>query len=210
MSACRPRTWILLAALVALSGCAVRTTPETRRTGASAGESVAHGAIPGLAELDVLLASPAIGPGLGAGLGAYVDRCEDKLARVPGASIERIAEDTILVHFDADLLFEVGAATLGPDARTSLDQAAAVFVGQPQTAILAQGHTDASGDSQLNLALSEQRAGAVRSYLVQHGVDADRILALGYGEGHARRDNDSASGRRLNRRVDLLLKAKRR
>jgi OOP family OmpA-OmpF porin len=48
----------------------------------------------------------------------------------------------------------------------------------------------------------------VMNYLVAQGVDATRITALGYGEAHPVADNDTASGRSLNRRVDLLLKAK--
>ena len=77
-----------------------------------------------------------------------------------------------------------------------------------KTAIISQGHTDSTGSEEHNQGLSERRAQSVVNYLVGVGVDASRITALGYGENHPVADNDTTEGRSLNRRVDLLLKAK--
>ena len=65
------------------------------------------------------------------------------------------------------------------------------------------GHTDSVGDEGYNQQLSEQRAQAVKDYLVKGGVGADRISVVGYGETQPRGPNDTVEGRRLNRRVEI-------
>ena len=94
------------------------------------------------------------------------------------------------------------------DSQAALNGAAGVFLEYRKTAIIAQGHTDSTGSESYNQELSERRAKAVMNYLVGQGVDATRITSLGYGEAHPVADNDTPGGRSLNRRVDLLLKAK--
>ena len=64
-------------------------------------------------------------------------------------------------------------------------------------------HTDATGDASVNLKLSQRRADAVRKYLVQSGVDQDRVQAHGYGETQPLGDNATDEGRRANRRVEF-------
>ncbi|MGH9363017.1 MAG: OmpA family protein, partial [Thermoanaerobaculia bacterium] len=71
-----------------------------------------------------------------------------------------------------------------------------------------QGHTDSVGSDAYNEQLSERRASSVERYLTQRGVDGRRIAAEGYGEGYPVASNQTQSGRQLNRRVDILLKAK--
>jgi len=219
--------WRSLAALLLLgllAGCAgqrrePRVPAETRVTqrdktvkGAAIGAATgaAAAAILGARELDEILAGSAIGAGIGAGVGAYMDRQEERLVRIPGTSVERVAEDMILLRFDSDILFEVGSSMLDAAARRSLDAAADALIEQPKTAIVSQGHTDATGSEESNLSLATRRAEAVRNHLIGRGVDPGRITAIGYGEGYPVAGNDSAEGRRRNRRVDLLLKAKAR
>jgi outer membrane protein OmpA-like peptidoglycan-associated protein len=209
-------TVVVLCALVA--GCASlqqqrgeRTTSRDK-TGKGAAIGAAGGAVLGAVlgegELDEILAGAAIGAGIGAGVGAYMDAQEEKLARIPGTTVERVGDDMLLVHFDSDVLFEIDSAALSGDSLWALDQASSVFLEYPKTAIIAQGHTDSTGSEEYNQRLSERRAGAVLGYLVSRGVDAARITALGYGENHPVATNDTADGRSRNRRVDLLLKAK--
>jgi outer membrane protein OmpA-like peptidoglycan-associated protein len=196
-----------------MQGGGERTTSRDKTTtGAAigaAGGAIA-GAVLGEGELDEVLAGAAIGAGIGAGVGAYMDAQEEKLARIPGTTVERVGDNLLLVRFESDVLFAVDSAVLSPASRSSLDSAARVFVDYPKTAIIAQGHTDSSGTEEHNQALSERRAAAVVSYLVGRGIDASRITALGYGEGSPIESNDSSAGRQANRRVDLLLKAKAR
>ncbi len=65
------------------------------------------------------------------------------------------------------------------------------------------GHTDAEGDAQLNLRLSQQRADQVAKHLVRYGVSPDRVVARGYGESQPLVSGDSAQGAGANRRIEF-------
>ncbi len=212
-------TVLVLAASV-LAGCSfIRDerqpyTTKRDKTAKGAGIGAAAGAaaavLHGEREADEILAGAAIGAAVGAGVGVYMDRQEEKLARIPGTYVERVGDNLLLVRFDSEILFEVDSALLDASGRGTLDQVADVLIEYPKTAAVVQGHTDSSGSEQHNQQLSERRADAVRAVLIGSGVDDDRLTAVGYGEGFPVADNDSASGRQRNRRVDILLKAKAR
>ena len=71
--------------------------------------------------------------------------------------------------------------------------------------MIIEGHTDNVGSEDFNLGLSQRRADAVRSYLLQQGVDASRIEASGMGEGVPVASNGTATGRQQNRRVEIII-----
>jgi outer membrane protein OmpA-like peptidoglycan-associated protein len=204
-------------ALSVIVGCATHQSGQQRTTsrdktgkgaaiGAAAGAVL--GAVTGEGEADEILAGAAIGAGIGAGVGAYMDHQEEKLARIPGTSVERVGKDTLLIHFSSDILFEVNSSILEGGARYTLDEVGAVLMEYPKTAVVVQGHTDSTGSESYNQTLSERRAGAVMNYLIGRGIDSARMTAIGYGESQPVASNDSANGRQLNRRVNILLKAK--
>ncbi len=209
---------ILIASLFA--GCATtapqpeRQERETKRdrTAKGAGIGAAAGAaaavLKGKREADEILAGAAIGAVVGGGIGAYMDHQQEKLARIPGTSVERVDQDTLLVHFDSDVLFPVNSASLDSDGQGTLEDVAGVLEEYPKTAVIVQGHTDSTGSEEHNQGLSDRRASSVRAYLVSRGVDDGRVAAVGMGEGYPVASNDSESGRQQNRRVDILLKAK--
>jgi outer membrane protein OmpA-like peptidoglycan-associated protein len=207
--------------ILLLSGCAMFqqqkneervTSRDKTKKGAAIGavSGAVLGAVIGEGELDEILAGAAIGAGIGAGIGVYMDRQEEKLAQIPGTTVERVGPDMLLVHFDSDVLFSINSANLNELSRTALDDASDVFNEFPKTAIIAQGHTDSSGSESHNLSLSEMRAKSVANHLMMQGIHYTRITAVGYGEGHPVASNNDAVGRSMNRRVDLLLKAKAR
>lgn len=205
---------VLIASLFA--GCATTAPRQERvtkrdRTAKGAGIGAAAGAaaavLKGEREADEILAGAAIGAVVGGGIGAYMDAQQEKLARIPGTSVERVGEDTLLVHFDSDVLFDVNSASLDSDGRATLEDVAGVLEEYSKTAVVVQGHTDSTGSEEHNQALSDRRASSVRGYLVSRGVDADRVAAVGMGEDYPVASNDSESGRQENRRVDILLKA---
>jgi OOP family OmpA-OmpF porin len=101
--------------------------------------------------------------------------------------------------------FETDSARLTTDSLRSLDRVARWLLEHAAARVEIGGHTDSTGDAELNFRLSEQRAEAVRAYLVAQGVDADRLLARGYGETLPIADNSVAEGRARNRRVELKL-----
>ncbi|HEX5760688.1 MAG TPA: OmpA family protein [Thermoanaerobaculia bacterium] len=213
---------VVAAALLAACTGGGGDAPRTRRNepymtkrdktvkGGSIGAVVgAAGAVAaGKREADEILAGAVIGAGVGAGIGAYMDAQEEKLARIPGTTVERVDEETLLVHFDSDVLFDVDSATIDSSGRDALEQVAEVLSEYRKTAVVVQGHTDSTGSEEHNERLSERRATSVERYLEQRGVDGGRIIAEGYGEGYPVASNASESGRQLNRRVDILLKAK--
>ena len=71
--------------------------------------------------------------------------------------------------------------------------------------MVVEGHTDSQGAAAFNQDLSQKRAESVRSYLVSHGIAADRITAQGFGPSRAVADNTSAEGRANNRRVEIVV-----
>jgi outer membrane protein OmpA-like peptidoglycan-associated protein len=220
-------TGAALAALLALTtfiGCAGGggDAPRTRRNepymtrrdktlkgaGIGAAAGAAGAVVAGKREADEILVGAAIGAGVGAGVGAYMDAQEEKLARIPGTTVERVDEHTLLVHFDNDVLFDVDSAIVGSTGRDTLEQVAGVLGEYKKTAVVVQGHTDSTGSEAHNEQLSNRRANAVEAYLVGRGVDRGRITSVGYGEAYPVASNASESGRQLNRRVDVLIKAK--
>jgi len=145
---------------------------------------------------------------VGAGVGAYMDAQEERLARIPGTHVQRVEQDTLLLRFDSDILFQPDSAQLGPATRGTVEEVADVLSDYRKTAVVVQGHTDSTGPANHNLNLSQRRAETVESALVSHGVAPQRVVASGYGETMPVATNSSERGRQLNRRVEILLKAK--
>ena len=213
----RPNFHILVAfglIVVLTAACAsVRGPYTTRRdkTGKGAGIGAAVGVaaaiLDGKTEGDEILARAAIGAAAGAGVGAYLDAQEEKLARIPGTTVERIDGRTLLVHFESDVLFAVDSANLNGSARGSLNDVAGVLNEYRKTAVIVQGHTDSTGSEAHNQGLSERRASAVQNHLIARGVAPARITAIGYGESSPIASNASEYGRQQNRRVDIMLRA---
>lgn len=103
------------------------------------------------------------------------------------------------------LFFDTGKATLKPGTRSNLAKIAEQVASIPDLVIVVEGHTDSVGSEELNQRLSEQRAMAVRDYLVSQGVSPLVITTLGRGESQPVASNDTAEGRSKNRRVDLII-----
>lgn len=102
--------------------------------------------------------------------------------------------------------FDTAQATIRPVSRPVLDDAVAVLKEYPALRVIITGHTDGQGDREKNVALSLNRAEAVKTYLVQHGVDAERIEAHGSGPDQPLADNATAAGRQKNRRIEFKLR----
>ncbi len=102
--------------------------------------------------------------------------------------------------------FAQGAAVqLAPGSSAVLDEAVAMLGKYPTVRIEISGHTDSSGDEQKNRDLSQQRADAVRAYLVKHGIAEARLESKGYGPQFPIGNNATPEGRAQNRRVEFKL-----
>jgi outer membrane protein OmpA-like peptidoglycan-associated protein len=104
-----------------------------------------------------------------------------------------------------DVLFDTGKAQLKSGADRSLDQIAAFLSENPERRVQVEGFTDSQGTDEFNLELSQSRADAVAMAIIRRGVDAQRVRALGYGEGFPVASNASAGSRQLNRRVEIIV-----
>jgi outer membrane protein OmpA-like peptidoglycan-associated protein len=110
------------------------------------------------------------------------------------------ARDTLVLE---GVHFATAKAVLTNDSRTILDIVARSLADWPEVRVEIGGHTDSRGADAYNLKLSQERADAVRAYLIERGVAPERLTAKGYGEANPIADNGSEAGRSKNRRVEL-------
>jgi outer membrane protein OmpA-like peptidoglycan-associated protein len=104
-----------------------------------------------------------------------------------------------------DVLFDFNKYTLKPDARERLARISGIVLAYPDLKLDIEGHTDSIGSDEYNQTLSEKRAETVRGYLVSSGVVPDHVSALGLGKSNPVADNSTAAGRKLNRRVEMVV-----
>lgn len=132
--------------------------------------------------------------------GAGGSRTESTTVNVvpkPPAPIDRL---TVHVNFDT------GKAQVRKDDLDELKKAAAFVRKYPGSKISVEGYTDSQGSEAFNQTLSEKRAAAVRTYLLENGAtSADRITSKGFGESNPIGDNATAKGRAENRRVEIVI-----
>lgn len=105
----------------------------------------------------------------------------------------------------SDVLFDFNKFTLKPDAREKLAKVSGILLAYPDLKVQVEGYTDNVGTPEYNQKLSEERANAVRDYLVQQSVPAANVTASGFGEANPVADNSTAAGRAKNRRVQLVV-----
>jgi outer membrane protein OmpA-like peptidoglycan-associated protein len=143
------------------------------------------------------------GGAAGAIVGAMMDKQERELRQIQGVNVSRTADNELNVTVRNDVLFDVNSSGLRSASRQALREMASVFDKYPNTTIKVEGFTDSTGSASYNERLSERRAGSVAKYLENLGVDGGRIRSIGYGESSPRATNNTASGRQLNRRVEI-------
>jgi outer membrane protein OmpA-like peptidoglycan-associated protein len=149
----------------------------------------------------------AVGGAAGAVIGHYMDEQAAEMERdLEGAQIERVGEG-IKITFDSGLLFAVDSYDLTYDAQGNLTDLARILNKYEDTNILIEGHTDSTGSEEYNMGLSERRANAVAHHLAGQSVSSGRFSIMAYGEAQPIASNETADGRRQNRRVELAIMA---
>lgn len=111
----------------------------------------------------------------------------------------------IIIRLGAEAVFASGSAAIDDDLAAHLEPVATWLAGQPARRVTIEGHADDRGARADNLALSMQRAEAVRVFLAERGIDADRVTTIGYGESRPVMANTDDDSRRYNRRVEFVL-----
>ena len=104
-----------------------------------------------------------------------------------------------------DVLFETNEYVLKPGAHSELDKLVEFLERYQDRDVRIEGHTDSTGDDSYNQQLSERRAEAVKAYLVSQGIRSRRVATTGRGEIAPIASNNSAGGRQLNRRVEIII-----
>ena len=99
--------------------------------------------------------------------------------------------------------FTTGSAQLTEQARVVLDVQANKLIRRPGLPVEVAGFASATGNPERNMVLSQQRADAVRSFLIRRGVSADVVTARGYGDHDPVASNDTPEGRAANQRIEL-------
>lgn len=159
----------------------------------------------------------AIGAAVGAGAGALIGQKMDKQQKelqeelAQQAKVEETTDSNglraIKVTFDGGILFPTGKYILNPTAQADLTKFAVNLLNNPDTDVAITGYTDNTGSYAVNEKLSGQRANAVRDYLLNCGVAANRLTAKGIPMADYIADNDTPEGRALNRRVEITVYA---
>ena len=106
----------------------------------------------------------------------------------------------------SDLLFQTDSTSLTPELAATLTRFAKILLSSANYRVMIEGHTDNRGPEDYNLALSEKRAQNVLTFLVGQGVAPGRLSAAGFGMARPIDTNETAAGRKRNRRVDLVVK----
>lgn len=200
---------LIFALLVAAAGCASMNRKEKGAV-IGAGSGAVLGAVIGKQAGNTALGAilgAAVGGAAGAYIGNYMDKQAAEIERdLDGATVERVGEG-IKITFDSGILFAVGKSDLQSAARTNLTNLATILNKYPDTEVLIEGHTDATGSDESNLTLSRDRAQSVANYLESLQVMSTRFTIMGYGESQPVADNGTEAGRQANRRVELAIMA---
>ena len=140
----------------------------------------------------------------------HVDNCINQAGPADNQGCPAAQKQLVVIKQDRidikDMVyFDSGAATIQARSNTLLDQMAKVLAEHPEIVrVIIEGHTDDRGAADFNRTLSQQRAEAVKAYLVKKGVAADRLEAKGFGPDRPVQPNTTNAGRAANRRVDFL------
>ena len=199
-----------------LAGCANMT--ETQRdtgTGAAIG-AIAGGLIGAATAGGHKGRSAATGAAVGAAIGAgggylWSQNMQKQRAQMEqatagtGVSVSQTADNQLKLDIPSDVSFDTGRYDIKPNMRAVLDNLASSLNQHPITTITIVGHTDSTGSDAVNNPLSINRAAAVRDYLTARGVSAQRIAIDGRGSRQPIADNSTASGRAMNRRVEIFV-----
>ena len=108
------------------------------------------------------------------------------------------------IEITEKVMFDTAKATIKPESHELLNDVADVIKENPRIKkVRIEGHTDSDGTNAYNKKLSDDRAASVKAFLVEAGVEEDRLESVGYGEEKPIADNDTEEGKYKNRRVEF-------
>lgn len=212
-------TYVFLAAAMMLgaTGCGMNKTGKGALIGGGGGAGLGAGIGALIGGGKGAGIGAAIGAAVGAGAGALIGNKMDKQQKeleeqlAQQAKVEQTTDSNglraIKVTFDGGILFPTGKYTLNNNAQADLTKFAVNLINNPNTDVNIFGYTDNTGSYAVNEKLSNQRANAVRDYLIKCGVNPERLKATGVPMADYIASNDTPEGRALNRRVEIYIMA---
>jgi len=187
---------------------------QTSKVVIGAGAGAATGAVVGLITGDDsrerrkhALIGAGVGALAGGAVGYYMDVQEAKLRQKltgTGVSVTRDG-DNIILNMPGNVTFASDSSDINGDFFAVLDSVTIVVDEFDKTLVEVMGHTDSTGANEYNQTLSEKRADSVAKYFQSREIQPLRLATYGYGEEYPVASNDDASGRSLNRRVEIAL-----
>jgi len=150
-----------------------------------------------------------VGGAAGVLIGAKMDKNAQKIEEeVPGAKVERV-DDGIVITFDGEnsgVYFDTNKYNINEASKVTLDKLTSVLMEFPDTNVLVVGHTDSVGAEEYNMTLSKNRAQSVTNYFTgAKGLSNGRFTTNWFGETSPIATNDTAEGRAMNRRVNIVI-----
>lgn len=135
------------------------------------------------------------------------DKCPTVAGTVANNGCPEVSEDTMkkLNDYAKTILFDTAKASFQKQTFPVLQAMVAILKEYPTAKFALEGHTDSDGKDAMNLQLSKDRAAAVRTYLIENGIAADRLTSEGYGETKPVASNKTKAGKAQNRRVEVKL-----
>ena len=139
------------------------------------------------------------------GIADNVDKCPTIAGIAANSGCPQVDDEVkkVLAQAMEGLFFNSGSSVIQPKSYAVLDNVAKIMIANPSYKLMISGYTDNTGSASGNLRLSKARAAAAKAYLIKDGVDASRMTSEGYGISNPRADNNTAAGRKLNRRVEF-------
>ena len=203
------------AAVLALAACDSMNDPMNPNRNAQRGAATgaAIGAVAGIITGDTseerarrAAAGAIIGAAAGGIIGNELDKQEAELRQQLGPNVGIVnTGDRLIVTMPQDILFATDSAQLTGSLQSDLLAVARSLNSYPNTTVQVVGHTDNTGSAAYNQDLSQRRAQAVTSVLIQGGVNPGRIRTIGRGEDAPIASNLTAEGRAQNRRVEIVI-----
>jgi outer membrane protein OmpA-like peptidoglycan-associated protein len=135
------------------------------------------------------------------------DKCPTVKGTVANNGCPEMSQEQVtkLNAYAKTILFNSGKSTFKQETFAVLQSITAILKEFPSSKFSIEGHTDSDGKDAMNQKLSEDRAGAVKNYLIENGIASDRLTSSGFGESKPIDSNKTAKGKANNRRVEVLL-----
>ncbi|WP_375325806.1 OmpA family protein [Flagellimonas sp. GZD32] len=135
------------------------------------------------------------------------DQCPEVAGTVANNGCPEVTEEVQkqLNDYARTILFDTGKSSIKAESTSVMVDIIQILNEYPTSKFTVEGHTDSVGSESLNQKLSEERANSVRDFLIDKGIGADRLTAIGYGEAKPIATNNTRAGRAENRRVEINL-----